>query len=271
MPNRGQRGNWSGRATALDRRVSGAAIFAGLAALCGSTGCTTFPGSLATDSGPSPLEWSEADHQLVHVGERVRFSFVLARDSRKKSAINPVGLVDYCIGNVGEQRIEATLTATGHYRFTWDMSDRRPGEVIDVSAAAYRTRGTRDIMKFGDTWVRADAPSDQPDSLLSRDHLRLTVYQSRIELPCQRPLDDLDMTTGRLEIITADGSVTRILLGTDGGGGFTYTGPDAGGKYVVFYDPRAVELNKKGTTAVRFRVRDVANNPHVFDAVLKTP
>lgn len=229
------------------------------------------PGSLATDSGPSPLEWSEANHQFVHVGERVRFSFVMARDSRKKNAINPLGLVDYCIGNVGGERIEATLTDTGHYRFMSDMSDRRPGEVIDVSAAAYRTRGTRDVMKIGDTWVRADAPSDQPDRLLSRDRLRLTVYKSRIELPCKRPLTDLDMDTGHLEIRRADGSVTEVLSNGSGGGGFAHTGPDADGLYHVLYEPRASELNKNGMTAIRFRVRDTANNPHVFDAVLKTP
>ena len=195
----------------------------------------------------------------------------MARDSRKKEAINPLGLVDYCIGYVGGQRIEATLTETGHYRFMLDMSDRRPGEVIDVSAAAYRTLGTRDIMKIGATWIRADAPSDQPDKLVSRDHLRLTVYQSRIELPCARQLHDLDMTTGRLEIIRAKGSVTRVPPDGGGGGGFTYTGPDADGKYVVLYEPRASELDRNGTTTVRFRVHDIANNPHVFDAILKTP
>lgn len=246
-------------------------MVASSAAICASAGCATFPGSLATDSGPSPLGWSEADYQFIHVGEHVEFSFVLARDFRKNEAINPLGLVDYCIANVGGQRIEASLNDAGHYRFAYDVTDRRPGEVIDVSAAAYRIRGTRDIMKIGDEWVLADAPSDHSDRLLSHDALRLTVYDSRIELPCERPLQDLDMATARLEIIKADGSVTEVLPARESGGGFNCTGPDAHGRYLILYQPRASELNKNGTTAVRFRVRDVANNPQVFDAVLKTP
>jgi len=252
-----------------DRPLRTPAAAAILAIVSSAAGCATLPGSLATDSGPSPLEWSEADHQFVHVGERVHFSFAMAKDSRKKVAVNPVGLTDYCIAQVGDERIEATLTADGHYRFAADMSGRRHGDVIDVSAAAYRTYGTRDIMKVGENWVRADSPSDHPDKLVSHDDVRLTVYQSRIELPCERPGRDLDMTTGRLELVRADGTTAQVL--PDGEGGFTYTGPGADGRYVVVYEPRADELNKKGTTAVRFRVHDTAGNPHMFDAVLNTP
>ena len=248
------------------------AVCASLAVLCGSVGCATLPGSLATDSGPSPLEWSESEHQFVHVGEQVRFSFAMAKDSRRKVAVNPIGLADYCIAQVDDERIEAMLTRDGHYRFAADMSDRRHGEVIDVSAVAYRTRGTRDIMQIGEEWVRADSPSDQPDGLISSDRLRLTAYKSRIELPCEHPLQDLDLTTGRLEIVRADGSTTQIPPDADGrAGGFAYTGPDTTGRYVIVYEPRATELNKKGTTVVRFRVHDAAGDPHVFDAVLNTP
>lgn len=246
-----------------------AIALAGMLAVSG--GCISIKASLATDSGPSRTGWSTLDTQLVHVGERVGFSVVLVRSMRSKAPISPLGVADYCIASVGTDMIEADLDDDGHYRFAYDIVGRRSGEVIPVSAVLYRQRGRRDIMKVGGTWVQGDDPYDQTDHVVARASLRLIVYSSQLDLPVEHPQLDLEMAAGRMEIRKSDGLTTDIYYQRGGNRGFLYTDPDEKGAYHVTYQPRADELNKCGTTRIRFSTYDTAGNPHVTDALINTP
>ena len=234
-------------------------------------GCISIKGSLATDSGPSPTGWSTHHRQLVHVGERVGFSFVLARSPRSEAPIDPLGIADYCIAMAGSEMIEAELDEAGHYRFTCHMTGKRPEQVVKVTATAYRQRGQRDMMRIGGVWVRGNDPYDQADFPRAKDSLYLVVYSSRLDLPVKRPDHDLDMTAGRLEIRKNDVPPTEIYCRDRDQRGFRYTGPDEDGFYHVLYEPGADELNKRGTTPVRFSAYDTAGTPHVTEAFINTP
>ena len=167
--------------------------------------------------------------------------------------------------------IEADIDDAGHYRFSYDVVGKRPGEVIGVSAAAYRQMGQRDIMKIGGAWVTGEHPYDQADYVVAGDSLQLIVYSSQLDLPVKRPDLDLDMAAGRLEIRKSDGAITDVYYQQGHGRGFLYDGPDEEGFYHVTYEPVADELNKCGTTGVRFSTHDVAGNPHVTEALISTP
>lgn len=228
-------------------------------------------GSLATDSGPSPTRWSTLDKQLVHVGENVAFSFVLTRDVHQQVPLDPFGVADYCTATLGSKRVEASLDDGGHYRFTFVIDEAQPGETLTVSAAAYRQKGQRDMIDIGGQWVRGENPYDPPDQAVGRDSLRLLVYRSRIDLPIERPEADLNLADGRLDIHKNDGSITSIYHQQNGRRGFHFEGPDADGRYHVFYDPAVDEINKSATTPIRFIVHDQSGSQHAFEAALATP
>ena len=84
-----------------DRRRSPANRIAAAATLCLClTGCIS--GSLATSTGPNgPQAWSAASQQDAHVGEEVRFSFILVNPMLDRP-MDPYGYVDYCVTSVGE-------------------------------------------------------------------------------------------------------------------------------------------------------------------------
>ncbi|MCH8139173.1 MAG: hypothetical protein IH926_09540, partial [Proteobacteria bacterium] len=53
---------------------------------------------------------------MVHVGEEVRFDFVL-HDARKRP-LSPLGLVDYCVTYLDGERVEIDSTPDGHFSFS---------------------------------------------------------------------------------------------------------------------------------------------------------
>ncbi len=235
-------------------------------ALAGLTsGCRT--GSLATDTGPDQ-PWCSLDRQWAHVGEHVEFSFALTKGVLHREAIDPFGLSDYCVATCGAERVEAELDGTGHYRFGFDVVGVRPGDVVSVSVAAYRRRGLRDARLIGGRWMRADVPHDPKDVSVARDALDLRVYQTVVELPIDHPTADLDMGTGRLELVKNDGDRSSVLGDRADGAGFTHTQVGQSGRYVVTYEPRADQLNKTGTTSIRFTVFDRKGDQFTFDGVI---
>ncbi|NOT00262.1 MAG: hypothetical protein HOP29_06500 [Phycisphaerales bacterium] len=236
------------------------------------TGCATVRGYLATDSGPSSVGWSTLDEQFVHAGERVAFSFVISKSANAAAPLDPVGIVDYCDATIDGRHVAVELDDGGHFRFGGDVGDRAHGAGIVVTAAVYRQDGQQDAMLIGDEWVQAENPYDQHDRLLAGDSVRLIVYRSEIDLPV-RPPDGvpLDLSRGRLEILRKDGSSTHIATGGAASDGFEYSGPNADGAFHVHYLPAAGQLNKTGSTTVRFTAPLPDGGEYAVEAYLATP
>jgi len=241
------------------------------ATLVSTGGCFSVRGSLASDTGPSLSMWSTADRQLAHVGERVEFSFVLARNMRSHAPMDPAGVADYCIATVGREMTEAELDHDGHYRFSYELIHDAPGDEIPVSAVAFRQRGQRDQMQIDGRWVIGNDPYDQRDLQVAADSLTLLVYASDIDLPVQRPGLDLTLASGRLEIHKNSGESTEVHAEQPGQPGFSFTDVDEKGYYHILYQPSVDELNRRGITQVRFSAPDTDGQLHFTDATISTP
>ena len=233
------------------------------------TGCVR--GSLATGTGPNgPKAWSADNHQQAHVGEQVRFSFILI-DPLLNRLVDPYGYADYCMATVGEHRIQCEPDLGGRFRFEHQLTGAEPGHTIKVTASAYRQYGRRDFMRVGDTWLRGESRFDEPDRRFRSDSLSLHVYQSqvRVRLPASQAPFDFD--SGDLRLIKDDGTVSPVYLDRAGRPGFTVEGPDQQGAYTIVYLPNGTELDSCGQTDVRFVVYDLAGQPHSVSGVIPTP
>jgi len=235
-----------------------------------AAGCVS--GSLATDTGPHPrgCVWSDASTQKMHVGEEVRFDFVL-QDSTTRKFVSPMGRADYCVATIGDRRLEAEVTSTGHFQFSHTFGDIKPGDKIKVQATAYRQRAGRDFVNVHGQWLRTESPYEQPDAKVARDSVSLVAYQAPIELRIPRPPDDLNPETGVLRIRRSDGSSTSVYIDRPHRPGFTVGGPEPDGHYRIGYVPRDNEVNPIGTTDVELVMYDTAGNPHYASATLDTP
>ena len=99
-----------------------------------ASGCMR--GSLATSTGPNgPQAWSADKSQDAHVGEQVRFSFILVKPWQK-GPVDPYGHADYCLADIGGHRVLCEPDWGGRFRFEDDFSDDAPGQTIIVSATA---------------------------------------------------------------------------------------------------------------------------------------
>ncbi len=234
-----------------------------------AAGCVS--ASLATDSGPLPpgAKWSDADRQAVHVGEEVAFDFVLS-DSRNQ-LVSPTGLADYCATMVGAQRIEAEPDAYGHFAFRHRFDHVRDGDVIEVRSEAFQQFGSRDFVRVGQQWLETDSPYSVADKKVAGDSIRLTIYQSQVNMQMARPPDDLDPATGVLRFRKADGSSSAVYIDRPGRPGFVVEGPDESGLYRIRYSPSAGELNKSETTEAEWTVYDLSGRRHTVTQTLETP
>lgn len=227
--------------------------------------------SLATNTGPrlSGQQWSTAAEQLVHVGESVRFDFVLT--DWDGSLLSPIGLADYCAAYVGGERIEVGFDPNGHFRFDFVFDAVAAGETIAVAAEAFRQVGGRDFINAQGEWFESQSPYEVADKQVAGDNLLLRFYRATIELPLARPADDLEPDTGVLRIRRSDGSVSSVYVDRPGRPGFELSGPDGMGFYHVRYSPTGAELNATGTTEVEFVIFDVAGQRHRVASDLPTP
>lgn len=234
-----------------------------------SAGCIS--GSLASNTGPRPRGhlWSVAGQQMMHVGEEVQFDFVLQDWARR--LVNPLGIAEYCVVDIGNERIEVTPDVEGHFRFSRAFDQVNPGDKIKVKATAFRQRGGRDYMKIRGQWLQSDSPFEEPDRAIAGDAIKLIVYEAPIELTLVRPADDLDPETGVLRIQRTGGPTTSVFVDRPGRRGFTMTGPEPDGYYRVRYQPRGNELSPIGTTEVEFTVYDTSGQSHYASARLETP
>jgi len=246
-----------------------AALSASAAAvLTGATGCIS--ASLATSTGVAPpnATWSNERYQSAHVGESVKFDFVLTDAFGRP--IDPVGIADYSAAYVGDERIEVEPHPAGSFRFQHTLT-APPGTDVDVEVTAYRQRAGRDFAKIGERWVATASPYAQPDRKMARDVVTLNVYQVEVALRIPRPADDLEPESGVLRIVRDDGHVTTVYIDRPNRPGFVVTGPEPDGYYTVTYAPTADMVNRHGTTRVEFQIHDLAGHRHEHVKMIETP
>lgn len=234
-----------------------------------SGGCIS--ASLASNTGPRPPGhlWSIAGRQRMHTGEEVQFDFVLQDWARR--LVNPLGIADYCVVTIGDERIEVTPDLEGHFQFSHAFNRLNPGDKIKVTATAFRQRGGRDYMKIRGQWLQSDSPYEEPDRVIAGDRIKLIAYEVPIELTLVRPADDLDPETGVLRIRRTVGPTTSVFVDRPGRPGFAMTGPEPDGYYRVGYRPSGDELNPTGTTEVEFTIYDTSGQSHYASVTLETP
>ena len=243
--------------------------------LAGAGGCIS--ASLASTTGPLPPggTWSTAPRQRVHLGETVRFDFLLV--DWLSNPIDPLGIADYCVVFIDGERIETEPDARGHFRFQYTFDHRHSpnglaaGDRLTVEATAYRQRARRDFMKVAGEWLTSESPYEIADSRVASASLTLEVYEAVIELTIDRPDFDLDPDSGVLRIRRRDGRVVSVYSDKPGRAGFLLTGPDVVGRYHVTYRPDGDELDPNGTTEVEFEVYDVSRTPHRTTTRIETP
>ncbi|MFQ5415041.1 MAG: hypothetical protein ACE5E6_11345 [Phycisphaerae bacterium] len=210
-----------------------------------------------------------APRQAVHVGEDVSFSFVLIDWLGRP--IDPLGVADYCVARIGDDRIESTPDANGRFRFAFAFDHFRDGDIVDVRATAYRQRGHRDYMRVAGTWLQSDSPYEIQDQRVASDAITCSVYQTTIELRVPAPPDGLVPDTGVLRIRRADGTTSSVYAERAGRPGFRIARPPAHDAYAVHYRPQGNELNPTGETVAEFTIYDTTGTAHSVSAVLPTP
>jgi len=212
------------------------AVASGLAA----TGCVG--GSLASSTGPRPpgFQWSTARRQSVHVGETVRFDFVLQDLARRR--VNPLGIADYCVLTIDGERLESDADLEGHFPFRYTFDRLAAGKSVQVVATAYQQRRHRDWMKVQGRWLRCESPYDEPDRRVAGDRLTLTAYQSRIAVVLPVAKEQVDPHRGVLRMVRAEGGEVSVGPARAEGRGFSIAPAKGGKASEVRYEPHADEL-----------------------------
>ncbi|MCH7814458.1 MAG: hypothetical protein IID40_10615 [Planctomycetes bacterium] len=240
-----------------------------MAVACSMVGCIR--GSLATSTGPNgPEVWSADNRQQAHVGEPVRFSFILIGPFQRRP-LDPLGLADYCLVEVGSRRLECEPDPGGRFRFEYVLADAQPGEEIKVTVTAYRQYGQRDIMRVGDQWLRGDSPLDEPDRTVATDSLILEMYQTTVELELEPGAAPFDFESGKLELIAPGGTTTPVYIDRPGRPGFRVEGPDERGVFWIRYRPDGTQVGVFDRTEALFTVYDRAGQPHRTRVEIPTP
>ncbi len=228
-------------------------------------------GSLACDTGPSEEgAWSVAPLQHAHVGENIALSFIL-RQRFQQNRIDVLGIADYAVANILEERIEVGPDINSAFLFTHRLAGVKPGQVVAVEVAAHQTRGSKDYMKIRGTWRRSVRAAEDPDELVARDSIKLRIYQSRIDYRFAKPQVDLDWSTARLVITKSDEKVSTVFMDRPARPGFTMNGPDQNGYYLIQYFPLADQVNKTGTTRAALKVLDVNGLEQSHEIEFDTP
>jgi hypothetical protein len=233
-----------------------------------ASGCVS--GSLATNTGPRPADraWSTAAVHPVHIGEVVEFDFVLTDTWGR--FVSPVGLADYAVLLIGNERLETELDSSEHFRFSHEISGRE-ADRVDATAEAFRQRDSRDYMKVQGEWLRSDSPYNERDVGVARTGIVLALYQAVIELRLATPPQPFDAESGVMRIERDDGRSSVVYIDRPGRPGFRLTGPGTDGYYTVRYEPIGTQLNPVGRTRVAFTIHDLGGQRHEASVMLDTP
>lgn len=233
------------------------------------TGCHY--GSLATKTGPRPPgdAWSVARRQAVYVGEDVEFEFVLQDWTGK--FVRPTAIVDYCVAQIGDERLETEPDLLGRFRFQHTFEEMDEGDVMTVCATAYRQNGSRDFVRVRGEWLKGNSRYDSPDEKVTGDCVTLVAYRCNIELAIPKPDFSLDFHTGVLKLKRSDGQITSVYIDRPGRSGFHAIGPEPDGRYFIRYTPNGHELSPTGETEVEMLIHDSSGQVHTIRETVETP
>jgi hypothetical protein len=247
-----------------DRAVGALALIAALS----SAGCLS--GSLATNTGPRAegREWSLEAVQQAHVGETVKFDF-LVLDSFGR-ALRSGDVSDYAVLTIGEARYQTETDLYGHYTFTHRFEQGQAGQSVTAQATAYRQRDQRDYMSIAGEWMRYPGADDRDDAPAGSDSVRIELYQAAVELALDAPGAVLSPGAGVLQLLRRDGAKRLVYAASSGRRGFVLTA-NGDGRWLIRYEPTADELDTTGRTAVRFEITDDAGRAHVAEGFVETP
>jgi hypothetical protein len=241
-------------------------LAAGCLAALFSSGCAYSFSSLGTNSGPRLHggEWSVANPQWVHVGERLDVSYAL----RSKIA-------DYAVLTIEPlDRAKVSLAAErGRFLFE-DMrftEPTPPGRPLVLRAAAYRERNERDVMDLDGRLLRRESPIDVADQKVASATLKLCVYQSNLAIQVPPDPAGYNWQTAKLLLHADPERPTEVRLGRDYRKGFRVEGPTATGTFVVAYEPSAEQVKRTDSTRVVFTVLTAAGNEHRQEVWVPTP
>ncbi len=185
--------------------------------------------------------------------------------------MDPTGLADYGLVTIGTERIQVEPDVAGHFRFSYMFDDVQPGDQIEVQVKVFREYGHRDFMNINGQWIQSDSPFDPADELLARDTIRLTVYDTTVELSLRGISKELDPETGVLRILRSDEAVRSVFIDRPHRPGFLMEGPDAAGVCRIRYRPRSREINPTGETTFEFEIHDVAGRRYTTSRTIETP
>lgn len=240
----------------------------GLLLWTASSGCVT--GSLATTTGDlRGGTWSIDPVQHVHVGEHVRFSFVLKKPLARDS-ISAIGLADYCVFRIGVDADAVPVNADGRFLYSRDFGDAKPGTPINVIATAYRTVGTQDGMKVAGEWIQNESPYDEPDARVASAVVQLVPYQAVVTFDVAPELRGADFDSAVLTLYGPNESPTRILKQTPTRAGFTIDWSDGAGGRILF-EPTWRQINASGQTKAELSILDSTGTERVLTKFVPTP
>lgn len=247
-------------------RLTIACLAAGCLAALLSSGCAYSFSSLATNTGPrlNGGEWSAANPQWVHVGERLDVSYALQSK-----------IADYAVLTIEPLgRAKVSLVAErGRFlfegiRFT---EPTPPGQPLVLHAAAYRERNERDVMDLDGRLLRRESPIDIADQKVASATLKLCVYQSNLAIQVPPDAAGYKWETATLLLYAEPERPTEVRLGRDYRKGFRVDGPTAAGTFVVAYEPTAEQVKRTDSTRVVFTVLNAAGNEHRQEIWMPTP
>jgi hypothetical protein len=236
-----------------------------LAALL-SSGCAYSFSSLATNTGPRPHggEWSVANPQWVHVGEKIDVSYALQSN-----------IADYAVLTIEPLGKSKVSLAADRGRFIFDdirlSEPTPPNHPLVLRAAAYRERNERDVMDLDGRLLRRESPFDVADQKVASATLKLYVYQTNLAIQVPPDPAGYKWETGKLLLYADPERPAEIRLGRDYRKGFRVEGPTATGTFVVAYEPAASQVKRTDSTRVVFAVLNAAGNEHRQEVWVPTP
>lgn len=204
---------------------------------------------------------------MVHVGEEVRFDFVIFKPFTHYP-LDPEGIATYAVLDLGSASILSEAGPRGHFEFAHHFQTESPGTVLRARATAYRAIGGRDRGRHRTSWN--DFTANEPDRRVASDTVRLQFYQSVVELTVPAAAEPPDFWAARLEIRKSDGTATSVYQDRPTRRGFQVSGPEEQ-VYRIRYEPTANEVNETGKTAWEFYVYDRTGRRQVYAGEIDTP
>jgi hypothetical protein len=211
-----------------------------------------------------------AGHQAAHVGENVKFSFILTK-TFGKFPVHPAGIAEYCVLEIDQHPVEMELDEGGKFSASYVMPAEWANREIKIKAAAYRQYGQRDRIVHKERLLQSDRAADPKDQAIARDAITMLVYQSAIEFKVEKEAEELDFDAAHLVVRKADGTSSTVAKFGVSGRGFLVDSRTESAEHTVRYEPACAQVNGTGMTQAELTVPDRAGRAHHYRTEFMTP